>query len=614
MSFSETVQIRGHLLDTGVLSRCVDDVRSLGGDYVIERFDVGKDHDDESYARIRVQTDDEQLLASILMRLNAHGVNLTDPGETVLREVSADGVFPGDFYSTTNLDTQVRLDGRWVDVEQPEMDCGLLVSGEAGARRVRTVPVSDVLAGDQIVCGASGVRVVLPVAEFAEDGHGVRVHELRGVQREAAGPAGPADRRGDARGQGGRQEGAVGRPARPSCTPARRRRWSPWSRPASSTSCSAATRSPRTTSSPRSTGRRSASTCRRDAASSTATSTTSGRSTRSVRAGSIADAVDQGVLTSGVMHALVRGEKQFVLVGSVRDDGPLPDVHTDVIVGQRKMREALDGVGFAIMVATMLHSVATGNLLPASIPLVCVDINPATVTKLADRGSSQARGVVTDIGLFLEQLAGELSPGWNAPRCLRTPSTSSNPGRRTAPSACAPRPRTWWRRSPRTPRRWRRRRATRTSSTSSPRTTACCRSRWPTRTPSSTTPATSARSARLTDDDEATTRLTARTARRRSGGESAVTGFTVLERRDYAVTDEAAVLAAADADHLGRALYQIAEAGGWHRLGDTPGLRRQAGFVAVVQHDDLLAPDPADWPQDLTIEDGELLYEQRDAY
>ncbi|GAA4356309.1 hypothetical protein [Angustibacter luteus] len=96
--------------------------------------------------------------------------------------------------------------------------------------------------------------------------------------------------------------------------------------------------------------------------------------------------------------------------------------------------------------------------------------------------------------------------------------------------------------------------------------------------------------------------------------ESVATGFTVLERRDYAVTDEAAVLAAADADHLGRALHQIAEAGGWHSLGDSPGLRRQAGFVAVVQHDALLAPDPADWPQDLTIEDGELLYEQRDAY
>jgi lysine-ketoglutarate reductase/saccharopine dehydrogenase-like protein (TIGR00300 family) len=128
------------------------------------------------------------------------------------------------------------------------------------------------------------------------------------------------------------------------------------------------------------------------------------------KAGSIAAAVEQGVLTSGVMHALVRQGKKFVLVGSVRDDGPLPDVYTDVLEGQRAMRAELDGVGYCLMAATMLHSVATGNILPASIPLTCVDINPATVTKLADRGSSQARGIVTDVGLFVEHLARELSP------------------------------------------------------------------------------------------------------------------------------------------------------------------------------------------------------------
>jgi lysine-ketoglutarate reductase/saccharopine dehydrogenase-like protein (TIGR00300 family) len=128
------------------------------------------------------------------------------------------------------------------------------------------------------------------------------------------------------------------------------------------------------------------------------------------KAGSITKAVESSVLTSGVMHALVTQGKQWVLVGSVRDDGPLPDVYTDVIEGQRAMRAQLPGVGFAIMVATMLHSIATGNILPASIPLVSVDINPATVTKLADRGSAQAMGIITDIGLFLEQLARELVP------------------------------------------------------------------------------------------------------------------------------------------------------------------------------------------------------------
>jgi lysine-ketoglutarate reductase/saccharopine dehydrogenase-like protein (TIGR00300 family) len=133
------------------------------------------------------------------------------------------------------------------------------------------------------------------------------------------------------------------------------------------------------------------------------------------KAGSISAAVEQGVLTSGIMHALVKQRKDFVLVGSVRDDGPLPDVYTDVIEGQRAMRAQLQDVGYCLMVATMLHSVATGNILPASIPLVCVDINPATVLKLADRGSSQARGIVTDVGLFLEQLAHELVPEYKRP-------------------------------------------------------------------------------------------------------------------------------------------------------------------------------------------------------
>jgi lysine-ketoglutarate reductase/saccharopine dehydrogenase-like protein (TIGR00300 family) len=126
------------------------------------------------------------------------------------------------------------------------------------------------------------------------------------------------------------------------------------------------------------------------------------------REGSIAAAVASGVVTSGIMHAMVTHGKHYVLVGSVRDDGPLPDVYTDVMQGQRAMRSAIRGVGLTIMVATMLHSIATGNLLPASVPLVAVDINPATVTKLADRGSAQAVGMVTDIGIFMEQLATEL--------------------------------------------------------------------------------------------------------------------------------------------------------------------------------------------------------------
>jgi lysine-ketoglutarate reductase/saccharopine dehydrogenase-like protein (TIGR00300 family) len=126
------------------------------------------------------------------------------------------------------------------------------------------------------------------------------------------------------------------------------------------------------------------------------------------RCGGIAAAVDQGVLRGGLMHALVTSGTPFVLAGSIRDDGPLPEVITDVLEAQRVMRSYAQRAGACLMLSTMLHSIATGNLLPASVHTVCVDINPAVVTKLADRGSFQTIGVVTDVGLFVEQLADEL--------------------------------------------------------------------------------------------------------------------------------------------------------------------------------------------------------------
>jgi lysine-ketoglutarate reductase/saccharopine dehydrogenase-like protein (TIGR00300 family) len=411
---TETVEIHGHLLDTGILARCVDDVRSLGGDYVIERLDMGKDHDSESYARIRVQAPTDLELASVLMRLNAHGVNLTNPGDAVLREVEAEGVFPLDFYSTTNLATQVRLDGRWVDVQQPEMDCGLLVTGSGTERSVRTVPVSDVHAGDRVVCGASGVRVtqVLVASEegstfefmnsavSSEKPQALLVRQIAQEMRDTK--------------AAGKKVLWVGGPAvvHTGAAPAMVALVEAGYVDVLFGGNAIATHDIESSLYGTSLG----------------VDLSKGRGVehghehhirainRVRAAGSIAAAVEQGVITGGVMHAMVTHGKRFVLVGSVRDDGPLPDVLTDVIEGQRAMRAEIEGVGFAIMVATMLHSVATGNLLPASIPLVCVDINPATVTKLADRGSSQARGVVTDVGLFLEQLATELSPGWSADR------------------------------------------------------------------------------------------------------------------------------------------------------------------------------------------------------
>ncbi len=408
MTSTDTVEIRGHLLDSGVLSRCATDVRSLGGDYVILRLDVGKDSGDESYARIRVQADDDTTLASILMRLNSYGVNLTEPGEAVVRDVDTDGVFPLDFYSTTNLETQVRLGTRWFDVAHPEMDCGLLVTGEGDDVSVRTVPVSDVRAGDRVVCGPQGVRVSRAIVAPNDEVFEFMNSEVSSEKPQALLVRQIAQEMRDTKAAGHRILW-VGGPAvvHTGAAPAMVALVEAGYVDVLFGGNAIATHDIESSIYGTSLGV--------DLSHGQGVEHGHEHHIRAInavrRAGSIAEAVEQGVITSGVMHAMVKNGKDFVLVGSVRDDGPLPDVVTDVIEGQRAMRAQLHDVGFAIMVATMLHSVATGNILPASVPLVCVDINPATVTKLADRGSSQARGVVTDIGLFLEQLADELVPG-----------------------------------------------------------------------------------------------------------------------------------------------------------------------------------------------------------
>src|SRR5664279_4636787 len=143
---NETVEITGHLMDSGILSRVLDDIREYDGDYVIEHVEIGHEKHDTSYARLIVSTDDEDTLQRLLMRLQTRGVNMVHPGDVVLAEATQSGVFPDGFYSTTNLDTHVRIGERWVAVEHPEMDCGLIVDG-SGAPRVYTLPMSDVQKG-----------------------------------------------------------------------------------------------------------------------------------------------------------------------------------------------------------------------------------------------------------------------------------------------------------------------------------------------------------------------------------------------------------------------------------------------------------------------------------
>ncbi|GAA5137120.1 TIGR00300 family protein [Alloalcanivorax gelatiniphagus] len=390
-------------MDSGILSRVLDDIRDYGGDYVIEQFDVGHEAHDPSSARIAIEAADDASLQRLLMRLQTRGVNQLGQDDASLTSAERAGVLPDGFYATTNLETRVRLDGAWYAVENPEMDCGLVVDeSPGGAPRVRTVPMSDVLAGMRIVVGAAGIRVSAPSAGAARDPFGDTEHVPDRPQAVLVRQV--ADVMRTVRAEGRRLlwvagPGVVHTGAVPAMVALVRAGYVD----VLFAGNAMATYDIETA--------LYGSVLGFDAA---ARGHEHGhehhvRALNTIRrAGSISAAVSDGVLTGGIMHALVTHQKRFVLVGSVRDDGPLPDVHTDVVEGQRAMRAELRDVGYCLMMATQLHSVATANILPATVPLVCVDINPATVTKLADRGTSNGRGIVTDVGLFLEQLALEL--------------------------------------------------------------------------------------------------------------------------------------------------------------------------------------------------------------
>lgn len=399
---TEAVEIRGHIIDSLILPKILDEIVEAGADYRIAQFDIGKTHDDPSFARIEISAE-RPVLERLLGRLADLGAAPRETGDAALLPAEADGVFPEGFYSTTNLPTQVRVAGEWTRVENPEMDCGIVIANDGA----RTVPMSDVRAGDLVVCGHAGIRV--SPLERPRSGAG-QVFTFMSSEVSSEKPQGLMVQRIAEMARAVKAEGRtilwVLGPAvvhtgsvEAFCALIR----SGWVDVVFAGNALAA----------------------HDAeaaifGTSLGVSLAEGiptehghehhiRAINAVRkAGSFKAAVEQGVLEDGVMYHLVARGVDYVLGGSVRDDGPMPEVITDVLEAQRAMRARLPGLGLAIMVSTMLHSIATGNILPASVPIVCVDINPAAVTKLVDRGSIQSVGMVTDVGLFLRQLASAL--------------------------------------------------------------------------------------------------------------------------------------------------------------------------------------------------------------
>ncbi len=399
----EEVELQGHIIDSLLLPKVLDEILTHGGSYILKDIRIGQHQADPSYARIEVRAPDPATLRDVLDTIHDHGAVPTTAQDCTTVPADMDGAFPENFYSTTNYRTQIRLGGEWIDVEDQEMDCGILLDPEGGA--ARCVPMTVVRKGDLIVVGRKGLRVFpaessarQSLFEFmaspvsSEKPKGVTVREIAAAMRRTResgdkilavlGPAvvhtGSVEHicrliragylnvlfAGNALATHDIEQALYG------------------------TSLGVSLDRGLPAEEGHEHHLRAINTIR--------------------RLGGIRNAVAQGKLKSGIMYECVKHNLPFVLAGSIRDDGPLPEVVTDVLDAQQQMRDLVRGVGFCLMIATALHSIATGNLLPAWVKVACVDINPATVTKLSDRGSIQTVGIVTDAEPFLRALVHEL--------------------------------------------------------------------------------------------------------------------------------------------------------------------------------------------------------------
>lgn len=404
--YQESVCLQGHIIDSLVLAKVLDLILMMGGTFDLEEVHIGKTREEPSRARIRIRTTSRASLDDILKAIQPHGASIEREADCRTDRAPADGVLPDDFYATTHLPTQVRLKGGWLEVDRIEMDLAIVVNEQSSA--ARAIPMGEVRRGDRIVVGREGVRVIplqrpqerdvfgfMESQVSAERPHGhiitdiaTRMRQLRERHRE------------------GQTDSKVLLSGGPAIVHAGGREALTWLIEQGFIHilfCGNAL---------------AAHDMEADLfGTSLGYGLTAGRAVphghehhlrtiNRIRAiGSIEAAVTSGMIKQGIMAACIHQGVPVVMSGTIRDDGPLPGVITDSVRAQSAMRAMIPGVGLALLVASTLHSVATGNLLPATVPTVCVDLNPSVPTKLADRGSFQAVGLVMDAASFLSELA-----------------------------------------------------------------------------------------------------------------------------------------------------------------------------------------------------------------
>jgi lysine-ketoglutarate reductase/saccharopine dehydrogenase-like protein (TIGR00300 family) len=401
---TDTIEVEGHIIDSLVLAKVLDVIVDSGADYRMVDVEIGKTKVDSSRVRLEVAASSDEALAALVAELRIHGANPIDQADAVVVRADSNGVLPEQFYATTNLPTEVRLGRNWVEVEHPEMDCALVVLPDG---QIRAEPMHRVRSGDAVVVGEEGVRVRPLDRPRGASPFEFMTSEVSSEKPKDLLVGQVADRIRAARAGGGKVLAVCGPAvihtgAGPALAGLVRAGLIDVIFAGNGFAAHDIESNVLGTSLgvPMHAG-------------SGAQGHGHSNHLRVInevrRRGSIAAAVGDGYLPGGVMYECIKAGVPFVLGGSVRDDGPLPDVLTDVVEAADAMRAQLPGVAVALMLASTLHAIATGNILPAGVETYCVDINQAVVTKLADRGSHQALGIVTDVGLFLETLSNHLA-------------------------------------------------------------------------------------------------------------------------------------------------------------------------------------------------------------
>jgi lysine-ketoglutarate reductase/saccharopine dehydrogenase-like protein (TIGR00300 family) len=399
LPLQERVEAQGHLIDSHIMEQIFDTVVEFGGRFEVEQFSIGRTNSDGSHLRLKIEADDADSMEKILSQLLGFGCAMVDSGDAELFTVQKDCCAPEDFYSTSNHKTYVRHAGHWVEVQNQRMDALIVVRDDpaqkyqAACRRLR-----DIKAGDQVVTGMRGIRVVpeskerdrLAFAFMSNDISSERqvetavkqvaalIDQARAAGQGIVAVAGPVVVH-----TGG--AGALSRLIREGYITAVLSGNALGVHDIESALLGTSLGIRQSDGRQEEHGHR--------------------NHMRAINAiyncGGIRGAVESGRLRSGIMYECVRKNVPFVLAGSLRDDGPLPETITDMNRAQDAYAERLKGAGLVLCLGSMLHSIATGNMLPSWVKIVCVDINPAVATKVSDRGTGQAVGIVTDVGQFL---------------------------------------------------------------------------------------------------------------------------------------------------------------------------------------------------------------------